>query len=127
MERKKFFTYSWHVDEDEEEITSIRIYGLDDHNENVCVRVDNFTPYVYIELPERIRWDAGKAQIVGNKLDELLGRQKPLKKVLMMKKRLYGAHIDEKRNRKLFPYLFCSFSARKDKISQGSLHKASTV
>ena len=61
MERKKFFPYSWHVDEDEEEITSIRIYGLDEKDENVCVRVDDFTPYVYIELPERIHWDAGKA------------------------------------------------------------------
>jgi DNA polymerase elongation subunit (family B) len=119
MEHKKFFAYSWHVDEDEEEITSIRIYGIDETNKNVCVRVDNFTPYVYIELPERIRWDAGKAQLVGNKLDELLGRQKPLKKVLMMKKRLYGAHLDKKRNRKLFPYLFCSFSARKDIKSLG--------
>ena len=114
MDQYLFFPYSWHIDEEEEEITSIRIYGLDERNENVCVRVDNFTPYVYIELPDYIRWDSGKAQLVGNKLDELLGRQKPLKKVLMMKKRLYGAYIDENNNRKLFPYLFCSFSTRKD-------------
>lgn len=114
MEHKKFFPYSWHIDEDEEEITSIRIYGLDENDENVCVRVDNFTPYVYIELPDHIQWNTGNAQIVGNKLDELLGRQKPLKKVLMMKKRLYGAYLDDNLNRKLFPYLFCSFSTRKD-------------
>jgi DNA polymerase elongation subunit (family B) len=119
MEQNKFFPYSWHVDEDEEEITSIRIYGLDEKDENVCVRVDDFTPYVYIELPERIHWNAGKAQLVGNKIDELLGRQKPLKKVLMMKKKLYGAHFDKNKKRKLFPYLFCSFSARKDIKSLG--------
>jgi DNA polymerase elongation subunit (family B) len=114
MEIHRFFPYSWHVDEEEEEITSIRIYGIDEKDANVCVRVDNFTPYVYIELPNQINWTAGNAQLVGNKIDELLGNQKPLKKVLMMKKRLYGAHIDSKGNEKLFPFLFCSFSARKD-------------
>jgi len=115
MEHKKFFPYSWHLDDDEQDITSIRVYGLDEKNANVCVRINNFTPYVYIELPERIRWDAGQAQLVGNKLDELLGQQRPLKKVLMMKKKLYGAHVDVKTmKRKLFPYLFCSFSHPRD-------------
>lgn len=114
MEKYQFFPYSWHIDEDEEEITSIRIYGLDEKNNNICVRVDNFTPFVYIELPDHIKWDSSKAQLVGNKIDELLEHQKPIKKALMMKKKLYGAHFDGKGNRKLFPYLFCSFSARKD-------------
>uniref|UniRef100_A0A6C0H439 DNA-directed DNA polymerase n=1 Tax=viral metagenome TaxID=1070528 RepID=A0A6C0H439_9ZZZZ len=114
MESCRFFPYSWHVDDEEQEITCIRIYGIDEKNANVCVRIDNFTPYVYIELPDRIKWNTGNAQLVGNKLDELLKEQKPLKKVLMMKKRLYGAHIDANGSEKLFPYLFCSFSARKD-------------
>jgi DNA polymerase elongation subunit (family B) len=114
MERHQFFPYSWHIDDKEEDITCIRIYGIDKNNKNVCVRVDNFTPYVYLELPDKISWTTSKAQLVGNKLDELLGYQKPLKKVLMMKKRLYGAHIDSNGIKKLFPYLFCSFSSRKD-------------
>lgn len=114
MEHKQFFPYSWHVDEDEKDVTSIRIYGLDEENKNICVRVDNFTPYVYIELPTNIKWDTGKAQLVGNKLDELLKDQKPIKKVLMMKKRLYGARLTTDRKRMLFPYLFCSFSSRHD-------------
>lgn len=112
MEKYRFFPYQWHIDDGEKEITSIRIYGLDESNENVCVRVDNFTPYVYLELPENIDWTASKAQLVGNKIDEILGEQRPLLKKLMMKKRLYGAHIDidKKGERKMFPYLFCSFS-----------------
>ena len=114
METGKIFPYSWHIDDEEEEITSIRIYGIDENNSNVCLRVDNFTPYVYIELPDKIRWNAGNAQLVGNKIDELLDRQKPLKKMLMMKKKLYGAHIESNGSTKLFPFLFCSFSARKD-------------
>jgi DNA polymerase elongation subunit (family B) len=119
MEKHRFFPYSWHVDDEEEEITSIRIYGIDENDLNVCVRVENFTPYVYVELPDRIKWNAGNAQLVGNKLDELLGKQKPLKKVLMMKKRLYGAHIEANGDEKLFPFLFCCFSARKDIKSLG--------
>jgi DNA polymerase elongation subunit (family B) len=114
MEKHFFFPYSWHIDEDEEEITLIRVYGLSENNENICVRIDNFTPYVYIELPTRINWDAGKAQLVGNKIDEILKDQKPLSKVLMTKKKLYGAHLTDDGNRQLFPYLFCSFSNRRD-------------
>jgi len=114
MEKTQFFTYNWHVDEEETDITSIRVYGLNEKNESVCARVDNFTPYVYIELPSHIKWDVGKAQIIGNKLDELMERQKPLKKVLMMKKKLYGACLNSNKTRKLYPYLFCSFSNRKD-------------
>ena len=114
MEIHQFFPYSWHIDDEEEEITCIRIYGIDENNKNICVRVDNFTPYVYIELPDRVKWNSGTAQLVGNKIDELLGRQKPIKKVLMMKKRLYGAHIELNGTTKLFPFLFCSFSSRKD-------------
>ena len=115
MQKGEFFPYSWHVDESQEEFTCIRIYGLNKKNENVCVRVDDFTPYVYIELPTRVRWNATKAQILGDKLDSLLGRQKPVKKALTWKKKLYGAHIDpDTGERRLFPYLFCSFYNIKD-------------
>ncbi len=114
LEQFKFFPYSWHIDDKEEEITSIRIYGLNDNNQNVCIRVDDFTPYVYVELPDKFEWNAGKAQLVSNKLDELLGKKRPLKKVLVMKKKLYGAYLDNKLGRKLFPYLMCAFSSRND-------------
>lgn len=114
MEKQRFFAYSWHVDKDEEEVTAIRVYGLNEKNENVCVRINDFMPYVYIELPDRIPWDRGKAQLVGNKIDEIMGRQKPLKKELMLRKKLYGAHLDKHGNYKQFPYLFCAFSNRND-------------
>jgi DNA polymerase elongation subunit (family B) len=111
MKSKLFFSYSWCIDDSEKEVTSIRVYGLDKNNKNICLRIDNFTPYVYIELPEHIKWTSSKAQLVGDKIDKILGDKKPLKKILMMKKRLYGAYIDvETKNRKIFPFLFCSFS-----------------
>lgn len=108
------FPYSWHMDEKEEDVTSIRVYGLNESNENICVRINNFTPFVYLELPENIPWTASKAQMICNKLDNLLGDKKPLVKRLMYKKRLYYAHINPNGKRKTFPYLFLSFSHHSD-------------
>ena len=110
MLRDRFFAYDWQLDSDQENVTSIRAYGLDTNNRNVCVRIDNFTPYVYIELPTHIKWTNDKAQLLGNKLDSLMKDRKPLKKVLVFKHKLYYAYFNEDGGRKLFPYLFCSFS-----------------
>lgn len=114
MNKHTFFPYTWYIDEDEDEITKIRIYGIDENNKNVCVRIDNFTPFIYLELPEYIKWDKGKAQLLGNKLDELLGEKKPIVKSLMFKKRLYYAYVDSNYKSKRFPYLFLSFSHKND-------------
>lgn len=108
------FPYCWHMDEKEEYVTVMRIYGLNKNNENVCIRINNFTPFVYLELPENIPWTASKAQLVGNKLDYILGERKPITKRLIYKKRLYYAHINKNGKRKIFPYLFLSFSHKSD-------------
>ena len=124
MNKEQIFPYSWHIDEDEENITSIRIYGLNKKNENVCLKVDNFTPYVYIELPSNINWTASKAQMVGNKIDQLMGEKRPIKKILVYKKKLYGVYLDLNGKRKKFPYLFCNFVTHKDsKIIRYKLNK----
>ena len=114
MNRNTFFTYNWFVDGSETDITSIRVYGIGENNENICVRINDFTPYVYIELPTHIPWNDMKAQLLGNKIDEILKDHKPLKKCLMWKQKLYGAHLNEDGSRKKFPYLFCSFSNKND-------------
>ena len=85
MEHNSLFSYYWYIDEKEENVTSIRIYGLSQDNKNICVIVNDFTPYVYIELPDEIPWDTTKAQYVSNKLEQMLGEHKPIKKSLMMK------------------------------------------
>lgn len=114
MEQNSLFSYYWYIDEKEENVTSIRIYGLSQDNKNICVIVNDFTPYVYIELPDEIPWDTTKAQYVSNKLDQMLGEHKPIKKSLMMKNKLYFAHLNKDGSKKLFPYLFCSFSSKND-------------
>jgi DNA polymerase elongation subunit (family B) len=119
-EIKQFFSYSWHLDETEKTRTIIRVYGLTEDNENVCVKINDFTPYIYLELPEHIDWDLGKAQILGNKIDQLLGENmQPLVKQLMFKHRLYYANLDKHGQRKLFPYLMCSF-AHQEEIKKAS-------
>lgn len=118
MERQEFFSYSWCIDEAEKEATHIRIYGLSKENETVCVTVKNFTPYVYLQLPEHIEWTIPKAQLVVSKLNSLLTGTnedgdydyRPQKTQLMYKKRLYYTELDKNGNRKLFPYICCMFS-----------------
>ena len=114
MEKGCFFSYSWNIQENETNRTIIRIYGINEKNENVCIIVNNFTPYVYIELPNTVEWDSTKAQLVVSKIDDILKERKPIIKQLMYKKRLYYSNTDDKNKKKLFPYLFCCFSHIED-------------
>lgn len=113
MSLQSFFVYSWHVDDAEKEVTSIRAYGLNKENENVCLRIDDFTPYVYVQLPELpdVQWNEHTAQRVAEKIDELLGQAKPLKRQLVFKNKLYYAHLTPNNTKKMFPFLFLSFSS----------------
>lgn len=117
-----FFPYSWHLDPDETEITAFRIYGLNQKNKNVCVRIDDFTPFIYVQLPDVPGgWTDGKAQTLCSKIDEMLGELKPLKKSLERKKRLYFASLVgnyqqrpvDKRVQE-YPYLRLAFSNKED-------------
>jgi DNA polymerase elongation subunit (family B) len=114
MEKNEIFAYSWHVDQKDTEITVIRIYGLTRKNENICLLVNNFTPYVYIELPDTVQWNDSNAQLVATKIDSMLRERRPLNKQLMFKKRLYYANMDPNQHRRLYPYLFCNFSSVED-------------
>lgn len=114
MSKNTLFSYYWFVDEKEEEVTSIRVYGLGDNNENICLRITDFTPYIYLELPTNIEWNETKAQLLGDKLDTLMKKRKPIKKSLIWKYKLYGASVNKDGNRKKFPFLFCSFSTKND-------------
>lgn len=114
MEKGSFFAYKWHIDDNEEEITAIRVYGITESGENVCLKIDDFTPYVYLELPEHINWTDAKTLLLSNKIDDLTRERAPIKRVLVKKRRLYGSHRDSKGKHKLFPFLFCAFSNKED-------------
>ncbi len=42
------FVYNWYCKETTK--TSIKAYGINERGENVCARIDDFTPYVYVGL-----------------------------------------------------------------------------
>lgn len=104
------FSYSWYLDKKEANCP-IRMYALDSDNKSVCVRIENFQPYIYLELPRDIEWSPLMAQMVGDKVDEVLGRHKcPLKKTFCEREPLYGATLDKHGKRKKVCYLQCFFA-----------------
>jgi len=114
MEPIKFFSYDWSTEETDDEM-KINIYGIDEKQKNVLVSVNDFTPYLYIELPVTITWDKNKAMLVKDKLLKVLGRNSTLQKCeLKMKKKLYYANFTAHKNPILFPFLLCSFKTIKE-------------
>jgi DNA polymerase elongation subunit (family B) len=92
--------YSWACEENEQ--TLIRIYGLNEENKTICLRIENFTPYIYVELPENDYENAAviiKRQIFDN---ILTGK-------VEFKNHLYNCYNGE--NPK--PFLFCTCNSRK--------------
>ncbi len=49
---------------DSEDEMHIHLGGLTPEGKSIHVRIDNFTPYVYLELPTRIKWNPTKCKIL---------------------------------------------------------------
>ncbi len=114
MQNDVLYIYDWFVDNDELDSTCIRCYCLDTDNKTVCLRIDNFNPYIYIELPTHIIWTTSKAQLLSDKIDKLMKNKKPITKSLCYKHKLYTAYFDSEFKRKKFPYLKCTFANKDD-------------
>lgn len=114
MEQSSLFTYAWHIDDKQKNVTSIRVYGLSKENKNICLHINDFTPYIYLELPTYISWTHVKAQQVCKKINDMMGNCKPVKSSLTFKRKLYYSYLDENGEHKLFPYLFLAFSNKSD-------------
>jgi len=114
MERYRIFSYAWHIDDQEEDDTVIRVYGLDEQNKNVCLRIEEFRPYVYLELPTRVDWTLVAIERLKNKLAELMKDKSPTSSKFESKRKLYGAHMEDDRvTHKEFPFLKCAFKAKR--------------
>lgn len=121
---EEFSAYAWHTDSSSDEETILRIYGVNESGENVCVKVYNFTPYVYLELPDipGVNWERYAINL-GRAVDKLCGSFCPcVTKKLVRRKRLYFAYTTLPENsgqinentevdRRQFYYLFCSFAS----------------
>lgn len=111
MQADEVFLYSWWLDDTGESI-SIRVYGIDKNNNNTCIIVDDFEPYVYLELPSKIKWTETRAKMLFLKLKETVGSTAPIRYKLEYKKKLFGANIDDNDEYILYPYLKCFFKSR---------------
>jgi len=98
----------------------MRVYGLDRKNETICVQVDDFNPYVYIEIPDN--WDTQKRNNFRDNIDSVMGYRKNTREKISMvekkfvrRKKLYYANFDANGDIKKFSYLRCSFCSQSDK------------
>ena len=115
MDDKNIFVYDWSIEEENDlDYNIIRIWGLNKNNKSVCLVIDDFKPYVYMELPNDITWTPHKIIHLKNKIHEILYNSKiPLSCKLEYKKKLYYANINlEKGKYKIFPYLKLVFGQK---------------
>lgn len=107
-----FYIYNWNVDEEPTK-SSIFIFGITEQNQTVCIRIHDFQPSVYVELPDAIEWTRSMWCAMRDKLDSLLGQQRSVSCELVFKKRLYYANTDDKGAIREFPYLHMKFASLK--------------
>jgi DNA polymerase elongation subunit (family B) len=113
------------VDKETKESTVIRCYGLDPNGDVVCVKVEDFTPYIYVELPREtinkqpIVWNQDLALSVGRKIVESMDssvggfyrRQHSKPAYFVRKKKLYSAQLSDGRPN-AFPFIFMKFHSK---------------
>lgn len=114
---ESFFAYSWH--EEQEDDMVIRIYGINETGGTTCVRVENFTPYMYVELPTTVDEDVTKkVSKIASRFAESIS--------LIYKYNLYNYSNQTK------PFLFCSFNSIKQRtnamyaLKQEMIHTSGT-
>ena len=104
---RELFAYEWVLDPDQD-TTNIRIYGIspgpDGVNRNICLRVENFKPYAYIQLPDKS--DSTALAVIDN-----LGcmTSPPIRCDVIKKHHLYN--FENKRGKA--PFMFTAFKSKK--------------
>ena len=109
------FVYQWHCEESDN-ITKIHVFGIDEENKNVYILINDFTPYIYLEIPESIKLNDFTEINLKNKIKEICGHNKfdiPVQIDLVYKKKLYYANKRKNEKEeyidKLYPFLFIRF------------------
>lgn len=105
--RNLIFKSSYWSFEDEEECI-ISVSGRTKEGESIQVRVEGFRPFVYLELPMRIKWTTSKCDALFNflktsmKSDAPLYYRKHAKKLLHYSKKVYTILLAFKTNKACF-------------------------
>jgi len=89
METKKLFAYWWGFEDTPEDGLIISVYGLDENNDSILLRVNGFKPYIYIELGLE-KWTQNILKSISQKWKERYRNIDTIK--FVKKKRLYYNH-----------------------------------
>jgi hypothetical protein len=95
-----FFPFSWHYADEKvnnKQKCVITIFGWNEKNESVCVKVKDFSIPVWVELPSDEEWTQGKRSTVANYLKEYTkyDNSRPVSIKYQLKKKLYNAKSEE--------------------------------
>jgi DNA polymerase delta subunit 1 len=83
-----FQSYKFDVKEIDD-IMYIYIYGLTIDRKRVCVKVVNFKPFIYLELPGNIKWTNVNIDLVKDQIKKMLKSDPPTEIKLQTKKKIY--------------------------------------
>ncbi len=121
MKKIRLYTYDWKY-EDIDGGMVIRIYGRTIERKNVCVKLYDFEPYCYFELPD-MEWNEDTVNLVINKLNSSIQEKfRPIKRNLVYLKKLYYAHVRKSTEEefkktgmkyvdKTYPYILLTFQS----------------
>ena len=70
--------FNWQGKDNEDEIYSIRCWGLNKDSESVLVRFETFTPFIQISLPKEIVWEDSKVSVFIDWLKYVLKNDAPI-------------------------------------------------
>jgi len=68
----------WAYEESEDDKLVFYIGGLTREEKTVLIRVDNFTPFIYLELPRRKKWDKKKCKILFDYFTKAMNSNAPI-------------------------------------------------
>ena len=95
MENEFLYCYDYtYYDDPYDDKLLILMWGLNRKSEICCVRINNFSPFCYIELPmfvgtKKIIWNSTKAEAFEKALGRMLKDDKPTRCVYQQKPRIY--------------------------------------
>lgn len=100
---KPFDWKSWEINDGGDKSFHIEAYSHNRESEPVLIRIEEFTPWCYAELPDR-NWEQHNISNIQKHLTKILGDDAPLKCVLTWRKKYYYY-----RGEKKYPLLLVSF------------------
>lgn len=85
----RFKASYWAFEETSDNDLIIHVSGLTENQETVQVKVEGFTPFIYIELPTRTKWNPKKCKKLFGYFQQIMGDEAPLKYKMFSKYKLH--------------------------------------